>query len=228
MAMHAAELWRYPVKSMAGERLSCVEVTGDGLAGDRRVAVFDRRGSRPDHPLSARHHPGLLHFRATLAPGGPLVEGPGLAATRWGQPEVRERVSIHCGRELELAEVPQGAFDDSAVHVLGLASVRKLARELGWAVDHRRFRANVYLEGQGLEPDSEPSWAGEQFDLGGATLSVAAGCPRCAITTRNPDTTEAAPGLLRHLVQTRDALMGAYCLVTSPGRIVEGDQLAWG
>ncbi|MHB8323766.1 MAG: MOSC domain-containing protein [Candidatus Dormibacteria bacterium] len=218
--MYAAELWRYPVKSMAGERLSSIEVMEDGLSGDRRVAVFDRQSSRPQHPLSARQDPQLLNFRAVWAPDGPLVAGPGLAATRWDRSTVREVVSRLCGRDLELAEVPHGAFDDAAVHVLGLASVRQLARELGRPVDHRRFRANVYLEG--LEPDSEPAWAGHQFGLGGATLTVAAGCPRCAITTRDPDTLEVWPRLLRHVIQTRSEVMGVFCAVASPGRVAEG------
>ena len=40
---HVAALWRYPVKSMAGEKLDAVEVSWHGLAGDRRWA-FIRAG----------------------------------------------------------------------------------------------------------------------------------------------------------------------------------------
>jgi uncharacterized protein YcbX len=36
-----AELWRYPVKSMQGERLNAAEAGERGLAGDRRWAVVD-------------------------------------------------------------------------------------------------------------------------------------------------------------------------------------------
>ena len=39
--MHIAELWRYPVKSMAGEELDSVEVTARGLTGDRAYALVD-------------------------------------------------------------------------------------------------------------------------------------------------------------------------------------------
>ena len=34
-----AELWRYPVKSMGGERLDAAEVLGGGIVGDRRWAL---------------------------------------------------------------------------------------------------------------------------------------------------------------------------------------------
>ncbi|NNM97395.1 MAG: MOSC domain-containing protein [Candidatus Dormibacteraeota bacterium] len=225
--MHAAEIWRYPVKSMGGERLPVAEVTAEGLAGDRRVAVFDRRSRRPEHPLSARDLPQLLGFRARWQAGGPLVEGPGLAATRWDRPQVREHVSMACGRDLELAEEPLGAFDDSALHILGMASVRELASEVGWAVDHRRFRANIYLDGGALEPDSEPAWASRHFQVGSATISVIEGCPRCAITTWDPTTLRPQPGLLRHLVRTRNAVLGVYAAVISPGQVAAGDRLTW-
>jgi len=35
------DLWRYPVKSLQGEQLDSVAVTGDGLEGDRRFAIYD-------------------------------------------------------------------------------------------------------------------------------------------------------------------------------------------
>jgi uncharacterized protein len=34
-------LWRYPVKSMAGERLEVATIDADGIDGDRRSAVRD-------------------------------------------------------------------------------------------------------------------------------------------------------------------------------------------
>lgn len=42
MSARVAALWRYPVKSMLGERVASAEVTDRGLAGDRRWAVQDR------------------------------------------------------------------------------------------------------------------------------------------------------------------------------------------
>src|SRR4051812_17078566 len=69
--MHVAELWRYPVKSMAGEQLHQAELRLDGIAGDRVVQVqLDGR------VVTARVRPRLLGFHATTAPDGtPLVDG---------------------------------------------------------------------------------------------------------------------------------------------------------
>jgi len=39
--MRVAELWRYPVKSLQGERLDTADVGAQGLPGDRQWALFD-------------------------------------------------------------------------------------------------------------------------------------------------------------------------------------------
>ena len=53
MTMHVAELWRYPVKSLAGEPLDSAEITADGIPGDRVVQVYDARGG--PSPRGPRH-----------------------------------------------------------------------------------------------------------------------------------------------------------------------------
>ena len=74
--MWIQELWRYPVKSMAGERIERAEVTEAGIVGDRMVLVVGPGG----RIITSRTHPRLLGLRASLAPGGePLVNGrPGM------------------------------------------------------------------------------------------------------------------------------------------------------
>ena len=72
IAMYLAEIWRYPVKSMAGERLEHANLTPSGIEGDRVVQVRNRQG----RVLTARTYPGLLGHKATLDPAGePLVDG---------------------------------------------------------------------------------------------------------------------------------------------------------
>ena len=64
--MKVAAIWRYPVKSMAGERLSGAELTRTGFVGDRVVQVYDAHG----RIVTARRFPRLLRLRATLGPDG--------------------------------------------------------------------------------------------------------------------------------------------------------------
>ena len=69
--MWIAELWRYPVKSMGGERLEVTEVTDRGIVGDRVVHVSGPGG----RIVTSRTHPRLLGLHGTLGPDGePLVD----------------------------------------------------------------------------------------------------------------------------------------------------------
>jgi uncharacterized protein len=57
-----AELWRYPIKSMLGERRPSLLVTELGVFGDRAWALRDPATGRI---ASAKKHPRLLEFRVT-------------------------------------------------------------------------------------------------------------------------------------------------------------------
>jgi hypothetical protein len=70
--MYIKEIWRYPVKSMAGESLQAATLTALGVEGDRIIQVRNARG----RPITARSHPGLLGFKAVLdRNGNPLIDG---------------------------------------------------------------------------------------------------------------------------------------------------------
>jgi hypothetical protein len=221
--MEVAQLWRYPVKSMAGERIAAAEVGERGIPGDRRLAVYQVAPNPKEKWLSARDVAGLLRFRASLNSGSAQVAGPELAVSPWDHEAVRTTLSRACRRELELRPMPEGAFDDSPILLVHLATIESLSRELGSDVDPRRFRANLYLQGAGIAAHQEPQLAGRELRCGAAVLEVVRGCPRCSITTRDPDSWANWPLLLRHLVQAHDELVGVYCRVRVPGKIREGD-----
>ena len=88
-------------------------------------------------------------------------------------------------------------------------------------LDHRRFRANLYVDG--LEPEAELGWLGRVIKAGGAELEVTSRCERCKVITMDPDTTEATPEVLRVLVERHDERMGMYCRVVRRGRVAVGD-----
>src|SRR3954463_6661867 len=64
--MRLDQIWRFPVKSLAGEQLDETDLTGDGIPGDRFVHVVNDH----DRIVTARTRPRLLGHRATLDPGG--------------------------------------------------------------------------------------------------------------------------------------------------------------
>src|SRR5687767_13641914 len=65
--MRLVEVWRFPVKSLQGERLEAVPVTSAGLEGDRRFAIFD---AGTGFGLTARRVPQLLYASARLREDG--------------------------------------------------------------------------------------------------------------------------------------------------------------
>jgi uncharacterized protein YcbX len=90
-------------------------------------------------------------------------------------------------------------------------------------VDHRRFRANLYVSG--LAPQEELTWIGWRLAVGDAELEVVSRCERCVVITKDPDTTATTPELLRVLDRTQETCMGVYCRVTRPGRVAAGDHV---
>jgi uncharacterized protein YcbX len=61
-----AGLWRFPVKSMRGERLEQAELTEHGLVGDRAYALLDADTGKVVSAKSVRLFPDLFGCRATF------------------------------------------------------------------------------------------------------------------------------------------------------------------
>lgn len=114
-----SELWRYPVKSMQGERVGRCEVTGSGLAGDRAYAVVDTESGRVGSAKHPRLWGALLHCRARYL-AEPSATGPADPApvaivlpdgteTGSDDPDVDARLTGLLGRPVSLATVaPEG------------------------------------------------------------------------------------------------------------------------
>jgi len=213
------EIWRYPVKSMAGERLDHCMVTERGLDGDRRWAFIDRTPPREGKWFNIKQHAPLMTYGARLAGGVLDVRDP--AGAEVGLQGAFGRILEASGRDVTLRELPGENFDDSHVLIINLASIEAFGLEAGMPVDHRRFRANLYVDG--LEPEEELRWLGRRIRAGTAELEVTSRCKRCKVITMDPDTTEATPELLRLLVERHDERMGVYCRVVRPGQVGVGE-----
>ncbi len=68
-----SEIWRYPVKSMQGERLDSVPLVGHGMAGDRALGVRDLTTGKILSAKTPRPGQALLGCRAHYAPGGEIL-----------------------------------------------------------------------------------------------------------------------------------------------------------
>jgi uncharacterized protein YcbX len=132
--MRVAELWRYPVKSMAGERLESAEVTADGIVGDRVVHVSGPGGG----VITSRSHPGLLGLHGSLGPDGePLVDH-----RPWTAVEAAAAVRTAAGSEARLVRYDGPERFDVLPLLIGTDGA---FAALG--VDHRRLRPNIVIGG---------------------------------------------------------------------------------
>jgi uncharacterized protein YcbX len=230
------ELWRYPVKSLQGERLDAVAVSESGFEGDRRFAIFDLETG---YGLTARRVPELLFASARLtAEGGVRITLPDGSIA--GDDDA---LSAWLGRRVQLKRADDGAqrryenpldfeheetsrwepftgapgpFHDSRRTRVSLVCTETLG---SW--DRRRFRSNVLLEG-----GDEGELVGCTVRLGEATLNVGNHIERCVMVTRpQPEGIERDLAVLRTIARERQNRLAVGALVSEPGTVKVGDSL---
>ena len=59
-------IWRFPVKSMRGERLQQADLTERGFLGDRAFALLDKQTGRIVSAKSVRRFPHMLACQAVF------------------------------------------------------------------------------------------------------------------------------------------------------------------
>ena len=235
--MRVAGLWRYPVKSLQGERLTRAEVGPEGLAGDRQWALFD---TATGYGLTARRLPDLLFLTGRLRadgraevvlPDGSVTSDDAVLSGWLGRPVALRAAADAPGERVyenpnEVGEAGEydwdafpgarGAFHDSSRTRVSLVSTGTLGT---W--DHRRFRANVVLEGAG-----EDALVGRRVRLGDAELDVVKQVDRCVMVTRpQPGGIGRDNGVLKTIHRQREGYLAVGALVARAGTVAQGDEL---
>lgn len=227
-------LLRYPVKSMAGERLDAADLSWHGLDGDRRLA-FRRVGDRSGFPwLTAGKLPELILYepqRREPSGGGDLPshvrtpEGENLAV--FG-PELATQVGGRHGSPVEMTYLNRGIFDEAAVSLITSTTVAE-ACGLAARTDVRRFRPNILIASLRSIPFEEDEWVngvltfGEESDA--PAIAITNRDERCAMVNFDPDSAQTNPEVLKSIVRLRDNKLGVYGTVTRPGRLAIGQSI---
>lgn len=206
--MHIAELWRYPVKTMGGERLERARIGPLGIEGDRIVHVEDGRG----RVVTSRSHPRLLGHKGSIGVGGEvLVDG-----RAWdGQAANADVASIAGpGARLVRFDGPE-RFD---VLPLLVATDGAIA---AFGQDGRRLRPNVVIGG--VEGLAERGWPGLRLRIGNVWIGVQDLRMRCVMTSYDPDTQARDPSILRGIRERFDGKLALDCYVIEGGEVGVGD-----
>jgi uncharacterized protein YcbX len=229
-------IFRYPVKSMAGEPLETARLGRHGIEGDRRFA-FRRIGDAGGFPwLSASRLPELILYRPfgrDAEQSEPLpthvrtIDG---AELELRSEALRREIAGRFGSDVELMRLDHGIFDDAAVSVIAVATVDRIAREAGCAPDCRRFRPNVLVESAALEPFGEDAWVGGRLAFGdpdsGAAVAVTLRDLRCMMINLDPDTAARDASMMKTAVRMNGNNAGVYATVLREGDLAVG-QSVW-
>ena len=238
------QIWRFAVKSMAGEQLETCTVGMRGIPGDRGWVVRDETagklatGSR--FPLlmqcSARYREppvnGLIpHVDMRLPDGGQI--GSDLI-------DVNARLSGLLGKPVSLCPLAsdnseQSAiqlnsargtyFDVAPIHVLtsaSLAEMKRLEPAADW--DIRRFRPNFFVETEaGMTGLVDAEWGGRKLRIGEVELLCEIPCERCGMTIQAQRDLPKDDSILRTIAKEAGTNLGSYASVLKPGDVRTGD-----
>lgn len=246
-------LWRYPVKSMAGERLEHAFLGFAGLYGDR-IAAFKSDAQPKIFPwFTGRNRAGMLTYRprfrhpermaapphwdeiSTLDPGvtpryGSVEDMALDVATPSGEtlalddPALAQ--TLGGDKELTLVRSERALGDCRPLSLISLQTIGQLGRELRRDLDPRRFRANLYIDLTSGEGYGEDALVGRTVRLGNnVQIVLVARDPRCQMITLDPDSGERDKEILKHVSQQHAGMAGIYGVVIAEGVVHAGDDI---
>ena len=230
-------LFRYPVKSMGGERLEAAELGWHGIEGDRRLAFRRMRiDDRSGFPwLTASKLPDLILFTPQRREGDAEGNLPTHIRTPDGEemPVFGEELAAEVGRRygapVEMTELKHGIFDEASMSVIASDTVGEICRLAGQRPDVRRFRPNVVV--RLLRPVSfqEDEWLGGVLSFGDGdnapAITVTMRDERCSMVNLDPDSACPTPEMMKAVVRVHQNTAGIYGAVTRTGRLAVGQTI---
>ena len=210
MNMTVTALWRYPVKTLGGERIETAELTLGGIPGDRIVHVRGPEGVR----TSRRFH-RLLGLHGSLGSNGePLIND-----LPWNSAEALALVRDAAGSDawLEPNGLP-GLFDVLPLLIATDGAVKAFGRDV------RRLRPNILIGG--VDGMAEVGWPGAMLSIGEAVIRLDSLRQRCPMTTIDPDTLELDKEVLRDINHRFGGRLALNAAIIRAGTIKTGDTVS--
>jgi MOSC domain-containing protein len=228
-------IYRYPVKSMRGERLDSANLGWHGIEGDRRLA-FRRMNERSEFPwLTASKLPGLVAFSPVRRANGAQESLPTHIRTPDGEElpvfseELAREVGRRYGAPVEMMCLKHGIFDDATISVITSETVSEIGRLAGRNLDARRFRPNIVV--RSLRPVSfeEDRWVGGLLSFGEGdnvpAVRVTMRDLRCSMVNLDPDSANPEPEVMKAIVRANQNNAGVYGTVTQIGQLAVGQSI---
>ena len=225
-------LFRYPVKSMAGESLQTADLGWHGFVGDRRLA-FRRLDNHGGMPWLTSWLPEMLLY----TPLWRDAEGeiPSHIRTPGGRelPVFGEELAVEIARRhgtpVEMLQLRHGIFDETPVSVIAVDTINEISRLAGVNPDVRRFRPNILVHS--LKPGAfqEDGWLGSTLSFGegddAPAIAVTMRDERCAMLNIDPDTARLNTQVMKMVVRVNQNNAGIYTTVTRTGQLAVGQPI---
>ena len=229
-------LRRYPFKGMRGEDIKSVHVSFTGLRGDRVYALVDPDNTGTFPWVTPRLRPEMLLFEPRFKHQFDDVPFPDLsrlevevttpegAHFRADDPAFLAFLENRFQRKLKLRFSEKGMQDARPISILGLASLKRLEEETGLTLDHRRFRANFYVEWKDAKPLYEEDLMGRTLQFGEKLqVMVTKKNTRCTVINLDPATAMASTEVLKTVGKQHKGMIGVYAATLQDGVVTQGD-----
>ncbi len=230
-------LSRFPVKSMAGERIDETRVGWHGLDGDRRFAFLQSQNSSGFPWFTAREYPRLILYQPYFVNPSDVRNSPigvktpdGLDLPVDGS-ELVDQLQRESHRSIQLIQVWSGIFDAMDISLITKTTEESLEGMLGCELDSRRFRSNITIEPlvENKRPFPEDKWVGCLLKFGdrddSARIRVNRKDVRCMVVNVDPNSAHQNPAVLKEIVAKRKNQLGVYATTERPGTIKIGDSV---
>lgn len=232
------EVWRYPVSSLGGEQVEHVEVSAEGVSGDRLFGLFDGTTGRTASPeQEPRWRPALFLSAQSGENGIPFIRFPDGSAMRVDDPAMMDPLAAHFGFpagvgayrpggngvELRLPIV-SNRYMPLPLHLLTTASLRRLTDAGSFpAIDRRRFRPTLLIETLKDGGFVEANWVGQRLRIGDVQIEVTEPTRRCGMTLAAQPGISEDPSILRTIMRHASRNLGVYATPQEKAVIRVGD-----
>jgi uncharacterized protein len=232
---HVEAIFRYPVKSMAGEPMESARVGWHGIDGDRRLALRRTQAQNGFPWLTASKLAEMILFKPVRNGEGIDADLPTHVRTPEGTElevfgdELRVELERRHGSPVEMTYIRSGIFDDASISVIATDTIQEIGRLSGASADTRRFRPNVVVRLHESGPFQENAWVGGTLSFGdpveGPRVSVTMRDTRCMMINLDPDSAQSSPEVLKSVVRNNDKNAGIYGTIIRTGEIAVGQPI---
>lgn len=218
-------LWRYPVKSLIGENLDVLDIDARGVSGDRVYAVSNSEGKFGSGKDKRRFRriDGLFSMSSKITNNGVSIKFPDGKVLTSKDSTINAKLSQILGQNVTLTKEGEiSHFDDGAIHIITTSSLSLLRNLLpNSGIDTRRFRPNIVLASQHLDP----GFLGKTIKIGDAILEITHKTERCRMITISQLGVENRPEILKSVSKNFGLDFGIYARVISTGSISIGNKV---